>query len=32
MVQGQPYEWNGHVEVTYETFCKEPHINQFLRH
>jgi hypothetical protein len=24
MVQGQPYDWNGHVEVTYETFCKEP--------
>jgi hypothetical protein len=27
MVQGQPYDHNGHGEVTYETFCKEPHIN-----
>jgi hypothetical protein len=32
MVQGWPYDQNGHVEATYETFCKEPPINQFLRH
>jgi hypothetical protein len=23
---------NGHVEVTYKTFWKEPYINQFLCH
>jgi hypothetical protein len=32
MVQGQPYDQNGHVEVTYKTFCKEPYRNQFLCH
>jgi hypothetical protein len=24
--QGRPYDPNGHVKVTYKTFCKEPHI------
>jgi hypothetical protein len=24
--QGWPYDYNGHVKVTYKTFCKEPHI------
>jgi hypothetical protein len=31
MVQGRPFYWNGRVESTYKTFCKEPHIIQFLR-
>ncbi len=32
MIQVQPYDQNGFVKATYETFCKEPHINQFLCH
>jgi hypothetical protein len=24
MVLGQPYDYNGHIEVTYGTFCQEP--------
>jgi len=32
MVQGWPYDWNGYVQVTYKTFCKKVHINQFLCH
>jgi hypothetical protein len=34
MVQGRKYDQNGHgrVQATYETFCKEPHINYFLHH
>jgi hypothetical protein len=32
MIQGQTYDQNGRVEATYETFCKEPHINYFLHH
>jgi hypothetical protein len=27
MFHKQPYNQNGCVEVTYKTFCKEPHIN-----
>jgi metal-dependent HD superfamily phosphatase/phosphodiesterase len=32
MVQGQPYNHNDHVNMTYNCFCKEPHINLFLCH
>ncbi len=30
IVHGRTYDRNGCVEATYEMFCKESHINQFL--